>query len=65
MGVQGQFWQDMVELRRDARYVDLCLARTERIDRGIKAFLALAASSSIGWVIFQQYAILWASTIAT
>jgi hypothetical protein len=66
MGVQGQFWQDMVELRRDARYVDLCLAKTERIDRGIKAFLALAASSSIGgWVIFQQYAILWASIVAT
>jgi hypothetical protein len=65
MGVQSQFWQDMVDLRRDARYVDLCLAKTERIDRGTKAFLALAASSSIGgWVIFQQYAILWASVVA-
>jgi hypothetical protein len=65
VGVQDQFWQDMVVLRRDARYVDLCLARTERVDRGIKAFLAIAASSSIGgWVIFQQYAIVWATIVA-
>lgn len=65
VGVQAQFWQDMVTLRRDARYVDLSLARTERIDRGIQAFLAIAASSSIGgWVIFQQYAIIWAAIVA-
>jgi hypothetical protein len=66
MGVQAQFWQDMVTLRRDARYVDLCLARTERIDRGLQAFLAITASSSIGgWVIFQQYAFVWAAIVAS
>jgi hypothetical protein len=66
MNVQAQFWQDMVTLRRDARYVDLCLARTERMDRGIKAFLAIAASSSIaGWAIVQQYAVFWGAIVAT
>jgi hypothetical protein len=65
MGVQTQFWDDMVTLKRDARYVDLCLARTERVDRGIQAFLAIAASSSIGgWLVFQQYAIVWATIVA-
>jgi hypothetical protein len=65
MGVQSQFWLEMTTLKRDARYVDLCLARTEQIDRSIKAFLAVAASSSIGgWVIFQQYAIVWAAIVA-
>jgi hypothetical protein len=65
VGVQAQFWQDMVTLRRDSRYVDLCLARTERTDRGIKAFLAIAASSSIaGWAIVQQYAVVWATVVA-
>lgn len=63
--VQAQFWQEMVTLKRDARYVDLCLARTERVDRGIKAFLAIAASSSIaGWAVVQQYAAVWASIVA-
>jgi hypothetical protein len=65
VGVQAQFWQDLVSLRRDARYVDLCLARTERTDRSIKAFLAIAASSSIaGWAIVQQYAVFWGAIVA-
>ncbi|WP_456655720.1 hypothetical protein [Bradyrhizobium sp. JR3.5] len=55
----------MATLKRDALYVDLWLAQTELIDRGIKAFLAIAASSSIGgWLIFQQYAFLWAAIVA-
>jgi len=65
MGVQSQFWTEMTTLRRDARYVDLCLARTEWIDRCIKGFLAIAASSSIGgWLIFREYAFLWAAVVA-
>jgi hypothetical protein len=65
MSVQAQFWQEMVSLKRDARYVDLCLARTERIDRFIKGFLAIAASSSIaGWAIVQTYAAVWATIVA-
>jgi hypothetical protein len=63
--VQAQFWQEIATLRRDARYVDLSLARTERIDRGINAFLAITASSSIaGWVIVQQYAVVWGAIVA-
>lgn len=65
MDVQAQFWQEIATLRRDARYVDLSLARTERIDRGINAFLAITASSSIaGWVIVQQYAVVWGAIVA-
>ena len=65
MGVQSQFWLEMTTLKRDARYVDLCLARAEQIDRAIRAFLAIPASSSIGgWLIFQQYAIIWATVVA-
>ena len=56
---------EMTTLKRDARYVDLCLARAEQIDRAIRAFLAIPASSSIGgWLIFQQYAIIWATVVA-
>jgi hypothetical protein len=55
----------MVTLKRDARYVDLYLASTERTDRFIKGFLALSASSSIaGWAINKEYAFVWASVVA-
>lgn len=65
MSMQRLYWQDMINLKRDARYVDLWLASTEVTDRYIKAGLAIAASSSIGgWLIFKQYAFIWASVVA-
>jgi hypothetical protein len=55
----------MTTLKRDARYVDLCLARTEMMDRFIKGALAVAASSSIaGWAVFKEYSFVWASFVA-
>ncbi|MGY4399310.1 hypothetical protein [Bradyrhizobium sp. USDA 3315] len=65
MEMQRLYWQEMITLKRDARYVDLCLARTETIDRCIKGALAIAASSSIGsWIIFKEYSFLWATIVA-
>jgi ribosomal protein L12E/L44/L45/RPP1/RPP2 len=56
----------MTTLKRDARYVDLCLARTEMTDRCIKGGLAIAASTSIaGWAIFKEYTFVWASIVAS
>jgi hypothetical protein len=63
--MQRMFWQEMTTLKRDARYIDLYLARTESIDRWIKALLAITASSSIaGWAIFQTYAFVWGVIVA-
>jgi hypothetical protein len=55
----------MTTLKRDARYVDLCLARTEMIDRCIKGGLAIAASTSIAsWAVFKDYSFIWATIVA-
>lgn len=65
MNQQRIYWEEMLTTRRDARYVDFYLARTEVTDRCLKAFLAIAASTSIGgWIIFQKYAFIWASIVA-
>ncbi|WP_342727330.1 hypothetical protein AAFG07_11290 [Bradyrhizobium sp. B097] len=65
MDMQRIYWQELVTLKRDARYIDLCLGRTETIDRTIKATLAIAASSSIGgWAIFKDYSFVWAFIVA-
>ena len=63
--MQRLYWQEMITLKRDARYVDLCLARTETIDRCIKGGLAVAASSSIAsWAVFKEYSFVWATIVA-
>lgn len=55
----------MITLKRDAKYIDLYLERTEKIDRCIRGFLAIAASSSIGgWLFFKEYSFLWATIVA-
>ena len=65
MTMQRIYWQEMITLKRDARYVDLCLARTETIDRCLKGALAIAASSSIAsWAIFKEYSFVWATIVA-
>jgi hypothetical protein len=65
MNQQRIFWDELLTLRRDARYVDLCLAQTETIDRCLKGFIAIAASSSIaGWAVFKEYSFVWASVVA-
>lgn len=65
MDQQKLFWDELLTSRRDARYVDLCLARTEMIDRCLKGFIAIAASSSIaGWAIFKDHSFVWATVVA-
>ncbi|WGR99097.1 hypothetical protein MTX26_33780 [Bradyrhizobium sp. ISRA443] len=65
MNQQRIFWDELVTSRRDARYVDLYLARTELIDRCLKGFIAIAASSSIaGWAIIKEYSFVWAAVVA-
>jgi len=65
MSQQRLFWEEMLTSRRDARYVDLCLSKTEMIDRCMKGFLAIAASSSIaGWAVFKEHSFVWAAVVA-
>src|SRR5690606_18075834 len=46
-------------------YIEFLLDTSERIDRGLKIFLAIASSSSIGaWVVWSQLSYLWGSIIA-
>jgi len=65
MDVQQRYWQEFIELKRDARYIDLCQARTERIDWLISVLTAVTSSSSIaGWALWQQLSFVWAFLIA-
>lgn len=63
--VQTQYWNELYELRSHAYYVELLLASSEKIDKRIKIFLAIASSSGIaGWAVWQSAEIVWASIIA-
>ncbi|MBR1091899.1 hypothetical protein JQ621_30940 [Bradyrhizobium manausense] len=65
MDVQRRYWQELVDLKRDAIYIDLYQARTEIIDRNIGGLNAITSSASIGaWVIWKDLAFLWAAAIA-
>ncbi|MFA0815311.1 MAG: hypothetical protein ACC608_05935 [Anaerofustis sp.] len=45
-------------------YYEECFRTSVKINRGIVIFLAVASSASIGsWVLWQQYAIVWAVII--
>jgi hypothetical protein len=57
MDVQRRYWQELIDLKRDAIYVDLYQGRTETIDRNIGALNAITSSASIGaWVIWKDLA---------
>lgn len=65
MNVQSRYWQEFLDLKRDARYIDLYQARTESIDRIIGGFTAVTSSVSIGgWAIWQNLSFLWGCIIA-
>ena len=65
MNVQLRYWQEFLDLKRDARYIDLYQARTENIERTIGAFTAITSSSSIAaWVIWRDLSFVWALVIA-
>lgn len=58
--IQEHFWKEFYQLKVHVNYVELHLGRTEMIDRGVKMFLAVTSSGSIGaWVVWRDYAFLW------
>jgi hypothetical protein len=65
MDVQRRYWQEFVDLKRNAFYIDLYHAKVERVDRTLGMFSAIASSASIGaWAIWRDVAGLWALVIA-
>ena len=63
--IQEHYWKEFYQLKTHINYVELHLGRTEFIDRGVKMFLALTSSGSIGaWVVWKDYAIVWGFIIA-
>lgn len=54
-GVQWRYWQEFLDLKRDALYIQLYYGKTEKIDRYIRSISAIASSSAIaGWVIWRE-----------
>lgn len=63
--LQEHYWKEFYRLKVHASFIELHLGRTEYIDRGLKMFLAVTSSASIGgWVVWREYAIVWAFLIA-
>jgi hypothetical protein len=62
---QAQYWVELQALKAHVCYLSLYQLRSESYERWIGIILAVASSSSIaGWVIWQQYAFVWACFIA-
>jgi hypothetical protein len=63
--VQEQYWREIYQLKTHVAYIELLLERSEKIDRRLKMFLAIASSGSIGsWVVWSHHSWVWASIIA-
>lgn len=63
---QDHYWKEFYRLKVHINYVELMLSETEKKDRCIKIFFAIASSTSIGaWVIWKDYAFVWGGIIAT
>jgi len=64
MSEQSRYWNEMVDLKRDAIYMALYAQRTETIDRWIEGTKAVAGVGSLGsWAYFKTYPEIWASII--
>lgn len=62
---QEHYWKEFYRLKVHVIYLELQLGRTESIDRGLKIFLAVTSSASIGaWAIWKELTVLWALLIA-
>jgi hypothetical protein len=62
---QRRFWNELTHLRVHAYYLNEYYEKSNKYDRIISSFLALASSSSIaGWVIWNQIGFIWAFIIA-
>lgn len=61
---QERYWQELYDIKVHVNYLEIYLLNTEKIDKCINAFLAIASSSSIaGWAIWKEYQFIWASII--
>jgi hypothetical protein len=62
---QNQYWLEMQQLRLDAIYVRDYRDSIAKMERNVAAIRAVTSSGSIGaWVIWRQYAFVWAALIA-
>ena len=58
---QEHYWKEFYRLKVHVTYLEIQLDRTEAIDRGLKMFLAITSSASIGaWAIWKEGAVVWA-----
>ena len=63
--IQSQYWKEIYQLKVHIAFIELLLERSERVDRGLKIFLAVASSSSIGaWIIWTHLSWVWGAIIA-
>lgn len=53
--VQSRYWQEFIDLKRDAFYMRFYHGNVEKIDRILSCISAIASSSAIaGWVIWRK-----------
>src|ERR1700679_567281 len=65
MDVFQRYWQEFLDLKRDALYTDFYHAATERIDRWISGLTALTSSSAVaGWVLWRETITVWGLSIS-
>ena len=62
---QLRYWNEMGELKTNILYLGMYLEETQKIDRIIKMFLAVASNGSIAaWVIWKDFPMVWGGIIA-
>ena len=65
MNYQSLYWDTLVQLRANVYYLQAYQIHLEKWDNRIQIFLAITSSSSIGgWVIWNEYGIIWGALIA-
>ncbi|MGR4864605.1 hypothetical protein [Caulobacter sp. LARHSG274] len=65
MNAQAHYWNQFVQLKRDAAYIGKYHAADEAADRWLNILSAVASSTSIGaWAVWRDHAIVWAVIIA-
>lgn len=63
--MQSQYWVELQALKAHIYYLELYQLKSEGTERWISIVLAVASSGSIGaWVIWKEYAFVWAMFIA-
>lgn len=62
---QSLYWKELFQLKVHNELVELFVKRSERIDRCLNMFIAIASSASIGaWAVWKEFAFIWAIIIA-